>query len=60
MNEKLIEAVRNFTSLWDVSSKSYKDARCKENAWKEVSEEVSHYSIVNLALGQYLGWRIVA
>ena len=40
--EKLIEAVRCFPSLWKVSSKSYKDAKAKENAWKEVAIRVSY------------------
>ena len=38
--EKLIEAVRKFASLWDVTSKSFKDSKAKENAWKSVAEEV--------------------
>ena len=40
--EKLIEAVRCFPSLWKVSSKSYKDAKAKENSWKEVAIRVSY------------------
>ena len=58
MDKKLIEAVRNYISLWDVSSKSYKDAQCKENVWKEVNEKANHYSIMNFGLGRYLGWRM--
>ena len=38
--EKLIEAVRSFPCILDVSSKSYKDLRARENAWKLVAEEV--------------------
>ena len=37
-DEKLIEAVREFLCLWRVSSPAYKDARAKENAWKEVAK----------------------
>ena len=37
-DEKLIEAVREFPCLWRVSSRAYKDARAKENAWKEVAK----------------------
>jgi len=39
--EKLIEAVRSFPCLWEVSRKAYKDLRARENAWKAVSMEVS-------------------
>ena len=41
--EKLIEAVRSFPSLWKVTMKSYKDVKAKENAWKEVAIRVSYY-----------------
>ena len=37
-HEKLIEAVCCFPCLWQVSNKSYKDARAREKAWKEVTE----------------------
>ena len=42
-DEKLVEAVRSFPSLWQVSSKSYKDLGANENAWKEVASMVSAY-----------------
>ena len=32
--EKLIEEVREFPCIWDTSSRSYKDQRARENAWK--------------------------
>ena len=32
MDEKLIEAVREYTCLWQVSSRAYKYLRAKENA----------------------------
>ena len=35
--EQLIEAVRSFPCLWDVSSG---DVRARENAWKRVAERV--------------------
>ena len=35
-DEKLIEAVRLFPCLWQVNSKSYKDAVAKGNTWKEI------------------------
>ena len=41
--EKLIEAVHSFPSLWKVTSKSYKDVKAKENAWKEVAIRVNYY-----------------
>ena len=40
-DEKFVEALRSFLCLWLVSSKSYKDLRTKENAWKEVTSKVS-------------------
>ena len=40
-DEKLVEAVCSFSCLWQVSSKSYKDPRAKENARKEVASMVS-------------------
>ena len=40
-DEKLIEAVRQFECLCKVGSKSYRDARAKENAWKEVAGKVT-------------------
>ena len=49
-NEKLVEAVRSFPSLWQVSAKSYKDLRAKENAWKEVASMVSAYDSQYLKL----------
>jgi len=39
-DEQLIEVSRRKASLWQVSSISYKDLWAKENAWKEVAEEV--------------------
>ena len=41
--EKLIEAVRDFPCLWQVSSRCYRDAKAKENAWKKVSSQVNIY-----------------
>ena len=38
--EKLIEAVRVYPCLWDVSQRCFKDIIAKENAWKKVAEEV--------------------
>ena len=42
--EKLIESVRGFPCLWQVSAKSYKDIKAKENAWKVVCSEVRRLS----------------
>ena len=39
--EKLVEAIREYTCLWKVNAKEYKDAIAKENAWKEVARKVS-------------------
>ena len=48
--EVLIEAVRCFPCLWQVSCRKYKDLRAKENAWKEVAGKVSLYAIVRCSL----------
>ena len=42
MEEGLIEAVREFNCLWQISSRSFKDIKAKENAWKEVATKVRH------------------
>ena len=44
--EALVEAVRGFPSLWQPSSKSYKDVIAKENAWKLVAMQVNTFSTV--------------
>ena len=44
-DEKHIEAVRCFPSLWQVSSKSYKDVRTRENTWKEVTSQISKETV---------------
>ena len=41
--EKLIEAVRVLPCLWEVNSKSYRDQRARENAWKEVADTVREF-----------------
>ena len=47
--EKLIEAVRYFPCLWDVTKTCYKDARAKKNAWKEVVIQVRNILANSLA-----------
>ena len=42
-DEKLIEAVREYPCLWQVTSKSYKDVKAKENSWKAVAAQVGLY-----------------
>ena len=39
--EDFVEAVRQFTCLWDVSCKSFKDVNAKENAWKAIAQKVT-------------------
>ena len=46
-DERLIEAVRAKQCLWKVTTMSYKDLRLKENAWKEVAEEVIYFQTLN-------------
>ena len=40
VEERLIEAVREFPCLWRVNCRAFKDAIAKENSWKEVSNQV--------------------
>ena len=47
--EKLIEAVRCYPCLWDVTKTCYKDTRARENAWKEVVIEVRNVLAHSLA-----------
>ena len=42
-DEKIIEAVRGYPCLWQVSCTSYKDARARENAWKDVASKVRYH-----------------
>ena len=56
-DKRLVEAMQEFKCLWKIGSKSDKDIRVKENAWKEVTCKVSandnkqclyeHYSASN-------------
>ena len=39
--EKLVEAVKSYPCLWQVTSCAYKDIIAKINAWKEVSAIVT-------------------
>ena len=41
MDERVIEAVREFPCIWDMAFKGYKDTIAKGNAWKEVSNKVT-------------------
>ena len=41
--EKLIEAVRGFPCLWQVSSKSYKGTKAKGNVWKVVALIIARF-----------------
>ena len=45
-DENLIEAVRKFDCQWKVNTRVYRHLRAKENAWKEVSNEVSEMSVL--------------
>lgn len=39
-DEKLIEVVAKFSCLYDLASPVYKNQLIKDNAWKEVAEQV--------------------
>ena len=65
MDEKLVEAVRSFLCLWQLTCKSYKDIRAKENAWKQVASQVGDKkhsldieTFVLSILPFDLGWRV--
>ena len=45
--EKLVESVRRYSCLWQVSSTVFKDLWAKENTWKEVDSQVQNYMEVN-------------
>ena len=40
-DERLMEEVRKFSPLWDVSTNAYRESKAKENAWKVVAKEVN-------------------
>lgn len=44
MEAKLIESVRCFPCLWQVSDPSYKDVTARQNAWKDVASQVENNS----------------
>ena len=58
-DENVIEAARCFPCLWQVSSKCYKDARARENAWKEVASQVTEQTAnrKNTLLSSYFEYR---
>jgi hypothetical protein len=43
MEEELIECVRQHPAIWQISLRSYRDSRVKENAWKEVAGYLDRY-----------------
>ncbi len=42
---KLIEAIEGFPCLWALKDKDYKDAKAREEAWKEVASQVKSFFI---------------
>lgn len=38
--ERLIEAVRNYKYLYDISDSKYSDAKKKEMAWQEIGAKI--------------------
>ena len=56
--EKLIETVRGFPCLWQVSALSYRDSRVKENSWKLVASQIS-ISFVLLMWATYMYGRAI-
>ena len=40
-NERLIDVVRKYPCLWEVSSQSHKDKIAKSNSWDAVRSELS-------------------
>ena len=47
-NEMLIEVVRSFPCLWNMSLREYKDERIKENMWCTVAEKLGGISVDNI------------
>ena len=43
--DKLIKAVHCFPCLCQVSTKSYKDVKTRENAWKEVASQITKETV---------------
>ena len=39
-NEELVETVRTFPCLYDISKKEYKDKNIVHNTWKEVADQL--------------------
>ena len=39
-DEKLIEAIHRYSTIWDNRTKVYKDKGAKDNAWAKVAKEV--------------------
>ena len=57
----MIEAVREFSCIWQLSNRSYKDLRAKENAWKAVVAKVqiilpsnTYINIIVCAIGVFI------
>ena len=46
--ERLVEEVRKFPCLWNVSVKAHRDIKAKEDAWKTVSNEVNVLNLEKL------------
>ena len=47
-DEKLIDCVRSFPVIYDLSKKSYKDKIAKDNAWRSIATALeceSKYSV---------------
>ena len=50
MDEKLIAAVKDYPSMYDVSNKQYKDIEVKDCIWKAISAELKepgNYSLIS-------------
>ena len=52
-DEKLIEAVRLYPCLWQVSSRSYNDVIAKTNALKMIAEQVIQNCVYGLCMRSY-------
>ena len=53
-SEKLIEAVRSYTCLWQTNSKHYKDVKAKENSWKEIGKQVGNNFVGKVVVHKHL------
>jgi len=53
-SEKLIEIVRSYSSLYDLSDTKYSDVTHKDKLWKVIDEELNQPGNYSLYLNEFL------